>query len=95
MKVLLINSNLLKPPITPLGLVYVATATREAGHEVALIDLNFSENIENDLKKSIADFNPDVIGISMRNIDNVTMLHSLYFIPTVKEIVGYCKKIFI
>lgn len=92
MKVLLINSNLLKPPITPLGLAYLSSAVRNAGHEVIILDLNFSENIRNDISKTISNFSPDVIGISIRNIDNATMLHSVYFIPTIKEIVSLCKE---
>lgn len=92
MKVLLINSNQLKPPITPLGLAYVAAAAMEAGHNVRLLDLNFSDNIEADIKKFITADPPDVIGISIRNIDNVTMIHSVYYIPKITEIVSCCKK---
>ena len=93
MKILLINSNMLKPPITPLGLAYVARAASDSGHDVKLLDLNFSEDITGDLSKSIQEHSPDVIGISMRNIDNATMVHSVYFIPTTKEIVDGCKKL--
>ncbi|MBI3599858.1 MAG: cobalamin B12-binding domain-containing protein [Nitrospinae bacterium] len=92
MKVLLINSNLLKPPITPLGLAYLSSAVRNAGHDAAILDLNFSEDIRGDISKTISGFSPDVIGISIRNIDNATMLHSVYFIPTIKEIVTLCKE---
>ena len=91
MNVLLINSNMLKPPITPLGLAYVAKATKDAGHTVAVLDLNFSDDIEKDIKETVK-FSPDVIGISIRNIDNATMLHSVYFIPAIKKIVHLCKE---
>ena len=87
MKVLLINSNMLTPPITPLGLAYVAMACREAGRNVSLLDLNFSRDPKADIEKAIIKYSPDVIGISIRNIDNVAMLHSVYYIPKIKEIV--------
>jgi radical SAM superfamily enzyme YgiQ (UPF0313 family) len=92
MKILLINSNTIQPPITPLGLAYIATASIKAGHEVKILDLNPSDNIKNDIKMAILSYCPDVIGISIRNIDNVTMLHSVYYIPEVKKIINLCKR---
>jgi radical SAM superfamily enzyme YgiQ (UPF0313 family) len=75
-----------------LGLAYLASAVKDSGHEVTILDLNFSDDIRGDVSKTIHNFSPDVIGISIRNIDNATMLHSVYFIPTIKEIVTLCKK---
>jgi len=46
-----------------------------------------------DLDKSIAAFSPEVIGISVRNIDNVNMLHPVSYIPEVVEIVRHVRKI--
>ena len=54
---------MLKPPITPLGLAYVAKATKDAGHTVAVLDLNFSDDIEKDIKETVK-FSPDVIGMT-------------------------------
>lgn len=82
---------MLTPPITPLGLAYVAMSVREDGHDVHVLDLNLSEDIKADIPKTILEFSPDVIGISIRNIDNVTMLHSAFFIPRVKEVVKHCQ----
>jgi len=80
---------MLIPPITPLGLAYVAAAARDSGHNVKLVDLNFSENYKNDIANAVSNNSPDVIGISIRNIDNVTMLHSVYFLPKIKEVIAY------
>jgi hypothetical protein len=39
MRVALINTNRIRPPIGPIGLEYVAEALDAAGHSVALLDL--------------------------------------------------------
>ncbi|CAK8711488.1 hypothetical protein KKHLCK_00480 [Candidatus Electrothrix laxa] len=93
MNILLINSNMLFPPVMPLGLAYVATAAREAGHRIKIVDLNFSENYKNDIANAVSNYSPQVLGISIRNIDNVTMIHSVYFLPKIKEIISYCRSI--
>ena len=58
-------------PAAPIGLSYIATATRRAGHEVRVLDLAFSERLERDLADAIARFKPEVVGMSIRNIDNL------------------------
>ena len=64
MKILIISSNSL--PAAPTGPVYVAGAVREAGHEVRIYERLFANNLEGELATVLADFQPDVIGISIR-----------------------------
>jgi len=73
MRVMLVYSNRSRilEPVPPIGLSYIATATRRAGHEVRFVDLMVSRNYEVELQRALADFQPDVVGISVRNIDNV------------------------
>jgi len=75
-RVLLIQSYWAPPgkdstsdPVYPLGLVYLATAI-SGKHSVRIIDLCISESPWQDLSSAIADFSPDVIGISIRNADS-------------------------
>lgn len=58
-------------PAPPIGLSYVATATRDAGHDVRFLDLMLSRDPFADLKKALREFQPEVVGFSIRNIDNI------------------------
>jgi len=73
MRTLLIYSNQSRElvPAPPVGLSYVASATRAAGHEVKLLDLAFSQDLLGELAAGIRAFKPEVVGLSIRNIDNV------------------------
>jgi len=73
MRVMLVYSNRTRilEPTPPIGLSYIATATRRAGHEVRFVDMMMSRNPERDLRDALTGFKPDVVGISVRNIDNV------------------------
>jgi len=73
MRVMLVYSNRTRilEPTPPIGLSYIATATRRAGHEVRFVDMMMSRNPDRDMRSALAEFKPDVVGISVRNIDNV------------------------
>ncbi len=70
MKVLLVSANTLREPypVYPLGLDYVAGAIA-ATHEVCCLDLNCLEE-NGGLPHAVRAFDPDVIALSLRNIDN-------------------------
>lgn len=73
MRVLLVYSNQTRDLIlaAPIGLSYVASATRRAGHEVRFVDLLTARDPRAALRAALHDFQPEVVGISARNIDNV------------------------
>ncbi|MGD9819110.1 MAG: radical SAM protein, partial [Desulfomonilaceae bacterium] len=78
----------------PIGLCYVATAAEEAGHDVKVLDLCFAgKNVHSDLKNIINSFRPEVIGISIRNIDNTNMFHSVSYLPEVIELMKNIRKL--
>ena len=70
MKVLLVSANThAQPyPVYPLGLDYVAGAI-ENRHQVQIVDMNALGD-DSALRDRIAGFTPDIIGLSIRNIDN-------------------------
>ena len=49
----------------PLGMACVAAATRQAGHEVELLDLMGTKNPHSSIKETIRLFRPDLIGVSV------------------------------
>ena len=89
MRVLLINSNLKDDVLAapPIGLCYVASAAEVAGHEVRVLDLCFKRQIGQELEKAIIGFSPQVIGVSLRNLDNANMLRPVFYLPSALEIV--------
>jgi radical SAM superfamily enzyme YgiQ (UPF0313 family) len=93
MRVLLISANTerLYMPTIPLGLEYVATAARLAGHAVELLDLMFIKDPHADLQNKIGDFNPEVIGISVRNIDDQSMEKPRFLLESVRPVVEWCR----
>src|SRR5512140_1420675 len=64
MKVLIISSNTL--PASPSGPVYLAGAVRQAGHEVQIYERLFACNLASDLSAKLTEFQPDVVGTSIR-----------------------------
>lgn len=64
MRVLIVSTNSL--PAAPTGPVYLAGAVRSAGHEVRIYERLFAVDLERELADVIAEFQPEVIGVSIR-----------------------------
>jgi len=95
MRVLLISANTEKinMPTLPLGLASVATTTRKAGHDVAMADLMVGKDMRSVLKEAIEGFRPEIIGISVRNIDDQNMENPRFLLDPVKEIMSGCQSL--
>ena len=93
MNVLLISANIetLNMPTLPLGLACVAAAIGRAGHDVALINLMFEEDANQAIRDSIGNFRPEVMGISVRNIDDQNMENPQFLLAPVREVVANCR----
>ena len=74
MRVLLVyaNRSRLHVPPPPIGLAYVAAATERAGHAVRLVDLYPARDPAATLRREVRAFAPDVVGVSVRNIDSAS-----------------------
>jgi len=73
MRVLFVYSNHVTDllPAPPVGLSYVASATADAGHQVKFVDLLLTTRGLEQLRQMLRRFQPEVVAISVRNIDNV------------------------
>lgn len=89
MRVLLVSANRerIPDPIFPLGLAYIAAAARQAGHEVAVADLCFGLHPLDDLRRQVNAFQPDVVGLSIRNIDNAAYPLTVEYLDQHREVV--------
>lgn len=92
MRVLLVSANTLTAPypVYPLGLDYVAGAI-SAKHQVKIADVNDFDDF-NDLRAVIRDFEPDVIGLSLRNVDNTDTTDSRGFVGIYKNLIEVIRK---
>ena len=94
MKILLVATNqsdrfmdrMVVRPV-PIGLAYIAAAVDEGRHEMRVLDLMFSDDAAADAESAVRDFAPDVVGLSMRNLDNQSAMNPKWNLPGVREIV--------
>ena len=77
----------------PLGLACVAAATKKAGYDVAMVDLVAEKDARSILRKVIEGYGPEIIGISVRNIDDQNMENPRFLLDPVKEIVAACRNL--
>ena len=94
MRVLLVSANRerLPDPVFPLGLAYVAAAARAAGHRVEVADLCFDRRPLKALGSRIVDFDPEVVGVSLRNVDNASFPLTQDYLPEHHAIVSTVAK---
>lgn len=92
MKVLLVSANTLTEPypVYPMGLDYVAAAIGDR-HEVRVADMNVL-SVDSGLAELIEEFQPRIIGISLRNIDNTDTTDPLGFMGGYRELVEMIRK---
>ena len=95
MKIMMISSNTaMSPyPIYPLGLSVVSGALRAAGHEVRQYDFLAENSSVESVMRAVREFGPGMIGISIRNIDNVNFMNMQFYIDTVRDIVSAVRKV--
>ena len=75
----------------PLGLVSVATAVRLAGNDIKILDVPADKDHRSVITTAVDSFQPDCIGLSIRNIDDQTMEPTRFLLPPLRAIVTACR----
>jgi radical SAM superfamily enzyme YgiQ (UPF0313 family) len=57
-----------------------------------VMDLCFSQDVSADLNDALNRFQPDLIGISLRNLDNLTYPTSVSYLKEAEEVIGICRR---
>ena len=94
MRVLLISANTerINMPTPPLGAAMVAAATRRHGHEVELVDVLDASDPVGTARDAVGRFRPDVVGISVRNIDDQNMVQPDFLLDKTVGLVQACRE---
>jgi radical SAM superfamily enzyme YgiQ (UPF0313 family) len=94
MKLLLISPNVefLPDPIFPLGLAYIAAALKRREIDHRILDLCFVTDVEADISAEIASYQPDIIGLSLRNLDNVSYPQYTSYLPFYREVMDIIRR---
>ncbi|OHD74230.1 MAG: hypothetical protein A2177_11875 [Spirochaetes bacterium RBG_13_68_11] len=91
MKALLVNTNLMRPPVAPVGLDYLADSIRAAGHEPMLLDLCFSADVKADIEAASRQ-GPHLIGCTVRNTDDCYFASGAFFLSGIRDIIASLRR---
>jgi radical SAM superfamily enzyme YgiQ (UPF0313 family) len=91
-KVCLINPNLMRPPIGPIGLDYLAQALAEAGYEPEVLDLALAPDPEEALRAYFRSSQPLAVGLSVRNTDDCYYPSSDFLLPVAAKVISWVRE---
>ncbi|MCG8429882.1 MAG: lipid biosynthesis B12-binding/radical SAM protein, partial [Candidatus Omnitrophica bacterium] len=89
MRIFLVSANTAESPypVYPLGMGIVAHALMRAGHSVRQFDFLQAGRSCERLRAALREASPELVGISVRNIDNVNLVHEQRYLSVVRDIV--------
>ena len=87
-RVLLVSANRERQPmpVVPNGVACVAAALDDAGYDVRVTDLCFASDPLRAASSAARAFHPDVIGLSVRNIDNSDLVALRHYTPEAVDV---------
>jgi radical SAM superfamily enzyme YgiQ (UPF0313 family) len=92
MRVALVNTNRIKPPIAPIGLEYVAEAVNAAGHQVEVLDLCWADDWGSAIATFFEKTSFALVGVTLRNSDDSAFTSRQSFLPEFAEIVNAIRR---
>jgi len=86
------NRNQFPMPVIPVGACMIAETAQDAGYKVRLLDLMFERDTLNTVQEELKRFKPDVVGFSIRNIDNNDMQSPSFYIKELLPLINTVKR---
>ena len=91
--ILLINTNVARPPVSPVGLEYIGETLIDAGVSVQILDFCFEADWETSLQRQLKNDEPLAIGLSVRNTDDCSFVSRKSFLPWIDDVIAELKKL--
>jgi radical SAM superfamily enzyme YgiQ (UPF0313 family) len=79
-------------PCVPNGVAAVASSLERAGWDVAALDLCFVRHPEATLRDAVRATRPDVVALSVRNIDNSDLVATEHYVPAARRLVDTVRR---
>ena len=94
LRVLLISANTEQrpDPVFPLGAAYIAAAAAQHGHTVDILDLCFLEDSGGAVASAVQAAQPDVVGISLRNLDSSAYPENTSYIDDYAALIAHIRQ---
>ncbi len=91
--VLLVNTNVARPPVSPVGLEYVGEALIDTGVPVDVLDLSFETDWKAALETRLKNDEPLLVALSVRNTDDCCFVSRNSFLPWIDEVAAEAKRL--
>jgi B12 binding protein len=81
-----LNGRMNAQPL-PIGLAYIAGHLDQTRHTVKLLDLMFFDDYLQEVENTVRTFQPELVGISIRNLSNHSYLDPQWQLPITKAVI--------
>ena len=71
----------------PIGMAYVAGHLDPDRHQLKVLDLMFSDDYLDEVEQAVHDFQPELVGLSLRNLSNHSYLDPQWALPITKNVI--------
>ena len=71
----------------PIGLAYVAAYIDAERHPLKILDLMFADNYLGQTEATVREFQPELVGISIRNLDNGSYVNPQSALPITRDVI--------
>jgi radical SAM superfamily enzyme YgiQ (UPF0313 family) len=77
----------------PIGLAYIAGYLDPQRHQLEILDLMFSHDYLADAERAIKEFQPGLVGVSLRNLDNSSYLDPQWALPSARAVIDRVRSV--